>query len=181
MLPACMHVARMHAGAVKPPCGLQDIRHGPRCDGTRRFPACQDAAEYFQHLLEIMTRSERAASGRLGASAGDAPTAAPAAAPTAAAFQFAIEDRIVCGESGRVSYRRTPANMLSLGIDLAAATNADELEEHRVGKTLNAGMHWGMPRLTRHTAHLSHASSLERVHWTGSAPRDMHGSARHGP
>jgi ubiquitin carboxyl-terminal hydrolase 5/13 len=83
----------------------------------------QDAAEYFQHLLEVMSRSERAAAQRLGA---------PSAAPTAAAFQFAIEDRIECGESGRVSYTRTPANMLALDIDVHAATNRDELEEYQV-------------------------------------------------
>ena len=87
----------------------------------------QDAAEYYQHLLDVMTRSERVSSERLGSAADTS------ASPTAAAFQFAIEDRIVCGESGAVSYRRTPANMLSLDIDPAAATNADELEEHRVG------------------------------------------------
>ena len=38
-----------------------------------------------------------------------------------------------CAESGRVSYRRTPSNVLALDIDPAAATNSGELEEYQVG------------------------------------------------
>lgn len=86
----------------------------------------QDAVEYFQHLLEVMARSERASGGRLGDNVPDL-------APTSAAFQFAVEDRVRCAESGRVSYRRTPSNVLALDIDPAAATNSGELEEYQVG------------------------------------------------
>jgi hypothetical protein len=84
----------------------------------------QDAVEYFQHLLEVMTRAERAAGGRLSS---------PGEPPTAAAFGFQVEDRVQCSESGRVSYKRTPANVLSLDIDPDAATNKDELDEYKVG------------------------------------------------
>ena len=89
------------------------------------MPAAQDAVEYFQHLLEVMTRSERASANRLG-------DGAHALASTSAAFQFAVEDRVRCAESGFVSYKRTPANVLALDIDPGAATNTDELEEYQV-------------------------------------------------
>ncbi|KAK9828649.1 hypothetical protein WJX72_001313 [[Myrmecia] bisecta] len=80
----------------------------------------QDASEYFQHLLEFMTRAERAAAQRLGIA--EAP-------PTADAFKFEMEDRIQCGESGRVSYKRSVSTLLGLDIPLEAATNKEELEE----------------------------------------------------
>lgn len=86
-----------------------------------RIPA-QDAVEYFQYLLEVMSRAERAAGQRL---------APPGALPTAAAFNFRIEDRVQCSESGAVSYKHTPANVLPLYIDLAAATNKEELEVYK--------------------------------------------------
>ena len=94
-------------------------------------PGChvclQDAVEYFQHLLEVLSRAERSAGQRLG----------PAATkPTAAAFRFQVEDRVQCSESGRVSYRRTPQNVLALDIDPEAATNKDELEEYKVNLRL---------------------------------------------
>lgn len=95
----------------------------------------QDAVEYFQHLLDIIARSERASADRLGGAAAAQPPP-----PTAAAFQFAIEDRIACRESGRVSYKRTPANVLPLDIDPAAATNSAELEEYRVRCSIFAGL-----------------------------------------
>ena len=43
--------------------------------------AFQDAMEYFQHLLEYMSRCERSAAGRLGE---------PMAPPTADAFRFEV-------------------------------------------------------------------------------------------
>lgn len=79
--------------------------------------------EYFQHLLEVLSRAERSAGQRLG-------PAAPQ--PTATAFGFQVEDRVQCSESGRVSYRRTPQNVLALDIDPQAATNKQELEEYKV-------------------------------------------------
>ncbi len=47
----------------------------------------QDALEYFQHLLELMTRAERAAGSRL--SGGDV----AAVGPSAEVFAFQLEDR----------------------------------------------------------------------------------------
>ena len=41
----------------------------------------QDAMEYFQHLLEYMSRCERSAAGRLGE---------PTTPPTADAFRFEV-------------------------------------------------------------------------------------------
>jgi len=72
----------------------------------------QDAVEYFQHLLDVMTRAERAASSRV--SAGP---------PTAAQFTFEIEDKLTCVESGNVRYSTRKDNILSLGIPLDKATN----------------------------------------------------------
>lgn len=50
-----------------------------------RPSAPQDALEFFQYLLELMTRAERAAGVRLGCDAGGA--------PTADAFAYQLEDR----------------------------------------------------------------------------------------
>ena len=47
--------------------------------------APQDALEFFQYLLELMTRAERAAGARLGCDDGGA--------PTADAFAYQLEDR----------------------------------------------------------------------------------------
>lgn len=85
----------------------------------------QDAVEYFQHLLEVLSRAERAAGQRLGP-AGNV--------QTAAAFSFQVEDRVQCSESGRVSYKGTPQNVLALDIDPQAATNKEELEDYKVGR-----------------------------------------------
>lgn len=77
----------------------------------------QDAVEYLQHLLEMLTRAERGAGARL-----------PPGPPTAAEFRFDTEDRILCTETGRLSYRRAPAYWLGLEIPLAAAVNQDALK-----------------------------------------------------
>ncbi len=82
--------------------------------------------EYFQHLLDVLSRAERSAGERLGPAAGQ---------PTAAAFGFQVEDRVQCSETGRVSYRRTPQNVMALDIDLEAAVNKEELEEYKVWLT----------------------------------------------
>lgn len=52
----------------------------------------QDALEFFQYLLELMTRAERAAGARLGPDA--------AGAPTADAFAYQLEDRKQVGFRG---------------------------------------------------------------------------------
>ena len=51
---------------------------------VRAFCAVQDAVEYFQHLLDIINRTERGAAERLG---GDG------VPPTAAAFTFLVSLR----------------------------------------------------------------------------------------
>jgi hypothetical protein len=78
-------------------------------------------------LQDVLRRAERWAGQRLGPAATQ---------PMAAAFGFQVEDRVQCSESGRVSYRRTPQNVLALDIDPEAATNKDELEEYKVNLRL---------------------------------------------
>lgn len=80
----------------------------------------QDAREYFQFLLEVMTRAERSSMHRLGQ---------PHQSPTADAFKFELEDRIQCVESGRLSYKRSLTNVLAMDIPVDAATNKEELED----------------------------------------------------
>ena len=86
----------------------------------------QDATEYLQHLLEVMTRAERAAGDRL-------PHSGPPAGPTARAFDVGVESRVQCGTSGAVSYTREATNVWSLSIPLDAMTNRAELEASQVG------------------------------------------------
>lgn len=82
----------------------------------------QDAVEYFQHLLELITRSEHSNSERLALN--EQP-------PAATAFNFKVEDRIQCMESGRVSYRQVVSNVLSLEIPLDAVTNQAEVDSYK--------------------------------------------------
>lgn len=71
-----------------------------------------------------MTRAERAGIQRLGN---------PNEGLTAAAFEYGIETRVQCSESGRVSYKRdAPTNVLSLNVPLDAAANKDAVEEYQV-------------------------------------------------
>lgn len=90
----------------------------------------QDAEEYFQHVLEVMTRAERAAGARLSSS--DATNGA-SAEPTARAFQWQSEDRIQCSQSGCVSYPTATTSTLSLNIPVESATNKAELSAFKVG------------------------------------------------
>lgn len=94
------------------------------CKESAKLSGCvQDAREYFQHLLEVMSRSERSSMQRLGAA--DQPASADA-------FKFELEDRIQCLETGRVSYKRSLGNILAIDIPMDAATNKDELEDYQV-------------------------------------------------
>ena len=79
----------------------------------------QDAVEYFQHLLDVMTRAERANSARLS----EGP-------PTAEQFGFAIEDKITCVESGNVRYSSRKENVLSLEVPVNKATNKASLDAY---------------------------------------------------
>lgn len=56
----------------------------------------QDAREYLDHLMEVMSRAERAAAGSGGG--------ASAAASVPALFKFQMEERIQCGESNMVRH-----------------------------------------------------------------------------
>eukprot|EP00752_Nemacystus_decipiens_P002407 g2270.t1 len=84
----------------------------------------QDAAEYMQHLLEFMRRSERSSAGRLGGG--------EAAVNTASLFQFKLVDRLQCQQSGTVKYTPQAAdNLLSLQIPVEAAVNKNEVEAYK--------------------------------------------------
>ncbi|CAG9463821.1 unnamed protein product [Pedinophyceae sp. YPF-701] len=74
----------------------------------------QDAAEYLQHLLDLLTRAE----SQLDAESR----------PSEDQFSASVEVRTVCSETGAVSYKVNPENILSLGIPMEAATNAADVE-----------------------------------------------------
>ncbi|KAL4452659.1 hypothetical protein ABPG75_008321 [Micractinium tetrahymenae] len=78
----------------------------------------QDAEEYWGHLLEVITRAELAAGGRL-------PGAAEA--PSAGLFKFGTEDRIQCTETGRVAYKPGTSTCLGLQIPREAGLNREEV------------------------------------------------------
>ncbi len=82
--------------------------------------------EYFQHLVELITRAEHTATtaGRLHGP------------PTSALFRFLLEDRIACVTSGCVRYKQGSSNVLGLPIPLDAAVNKQELEEYKVRGTI---------------------------------------------
>jgi ubiquitin carboxyl-terminal hydrolase 5/13 len=86
----------------------------------------QDAGEFFQHLLESMTRAERIGASRLGGNSDFV--------PTSAMFKFEFEDRVQCEQTGQVRYVSRPDNMLSLPIPVNAATNKHLVEEYEARK-----------------------------------------------
>lgn len=81
----------------------------------------QDAVEYFQHLLEVMTSAEHAAGNRLG---GDLKSISE--------FEFEVEERIECDVSGKVRYKTSRENVLPLGVPVELATNAVEIAEREL-------------------------------------------------
>lgn len=94
-----------------PDCGLKHV-------------AAQDASEYFQYLLSIMSKAERISGTRLGQ------TSEPSMSATA--FEFGIETKVQCVESGRVSYKRdAPTNILSLNIPMDAAANKKQVDQYK--------------------------------------------------
>lgn len=105
------------AVAVQPRMFKQLIGRGHAEFSTGRQ---QDAVEYFQHLLETMTRAEFAAKDRLAGAPGG---------PTAAQFEFDVEERVACVESGAVKYNVRKENVLPLMVPVDAATNAAALAE----------------------------------------------------
>ncbi|KAG1658938.1 hypothetical protein FOA52_007130 [Chlamydomonas sp. UWO 241] len=82
----------------------------------------QDALEYFQHLLAQVSRCEHANGERLGLSS---------APPTKGLFTFEYEDRVQCGESAHVSYKRREDNVVQMDIPMEAAVNKDEVESYK--------------------------------------------------
>eukprot|EP00039_Didymoeca_costata_P011499 m.161936 g.161936 ORF g.161936 m.161936 type:complete len:804 (+) comp15194_c0_seq3:191-2602(+) len=85
----------------------------------------QDAAEYFQHLLEVMERSERTTASRLGGNN-----------PTSSLFEATIEERIQCGESKKVAYKMGKQNVIGIKIPIEAALNGKEYQEYQERKRL---------------------------------------------
>lgn len=79
----------------------------------------QDAAEFFQHFLDMLSRAERPALGlRL-----------PFGKPFARFFEFVFEERYECSNTKAVSYKqRSGHNLLALPVRLEDAENAAEIE-----------------------------------------------------
>eukprot|EP00616_Rhizochromulina_sp_CCMP1243_P005857 CAMPEP_0118975056 /NCGR_PEP_ID=MMETSP1173-20130426/14328_1 /TAXON_ID=1034831 /ORGANISM="Rhizochromulina marina cf, Strain CCMP1243" /LENGTH=845 /DNA_ID=CAMNT_0006924877 /DNA_START=18 /DNA_END=2555 /DNA_ORIENTATION=- len=86
----------------------------------------QDAAEYFQHLLNTLDRVERGATARFTAAMSDQEAAVQ---PSSHAFTFGMQSRLECTESHTVRYKVEPSNLLSLDIPLEAAMNKEEVDE----------------------------------------------------
>ncbi len=106
-------------GAVKPRAFKSLVGRGhPEFSSARQ----QDAHEFFGHLLEVMARAERSAGARLPGAAD---------APSSKLLEFAIETRIECTESHRVTYKPEATTVLSLEIPLEAATNKAEVEQSK--------------------------------------------------
>ncbi|TYZ61068.1 hypothetical protein PybrP1_001533 [[Pythium] brassicae (nom. inval.)] len=89
----------------------------------------QDAVEYLQHLLGVLTRSERAAAGRVGALLAGADDARDL--PTASLFKFVFEDRVECLASNKVKCVARDDAFVQLQIPVDAATNASQVREQK--------------------------------------------------
>lgn len=91
----------------------------------------QDAVEYFQYLLDVMTRAERVSAHRLGPLLpGDSATSAEL--PTASLFKYKLEDRVKCMVSNQVKYVSRDDMLLQLQIPLETATNAMQVNAYQV-------------------------------------------------
>jgi ubiquitin carboxyl-terminal hydrolase 5/13 len=109
--------AGAHESAVNPRMFKNLVGRGHAEFSTGRQ---QDAVEFFQHLLEQMTREEHKAKARLG----DAP-------PTASQFEFEVEEKTTCVESGAVRYVTRRDNVLPLDVPVESATNAAAVSEFK--------------------------------------------------
>ena len=83
----------------------------------------QDAVEYFQHLLEVMTRAERKDAERLGTKDDGK--------RSARRFEFDVEEKTTCAVSGSVRYVKRRENVLPLEVSVSSATNLREIEAER--------------------------------------------------
>lgn len=84
----------------------------------------QDAAQYFQYLLEKLDRAEMGAAGdRLKGKDGGASLV------SSHLFSYQTETRLVCEADGKIKYKQSPSEtMLSLRIPKAAAAKPDDAE-----------------------------------------------------
>ena len=89
----------------------------------------QDAVEFLQHFLDLLTRAERAGADRVAAAdaAAGAALAATPPTPTSDALRFVMEERVACGATGAARYTSAESTVLSLDIPLDAATNAADV------------------------------------------------------
>lgn len=81
----------------------------------------QDALEYLQHLLSAIRRSERNSSDA-GAGAGD----------VSKLFDFTLQEKLKCMQSGKFRLRSIVNNVLSLSIPVERAVNASAVEEYQL-------------------------------------------------
>eukprot|EP01132_Coremiostelium_polycephalum_P004690 gene4690-5858_t len=88
----------------------------------------QDALEYFQYVLEAISRHER---HRPSWIKDDDPTKV---------FSFQIQDRIECGTSHKVKYTKRFENVLSLPVPLEASTNKDEVAAYEASLQATGGV-----------------------------------------
>jgi ubiquitin carboxyl-terminal hydrolase 5/13 len=79
----------------------------------------QDAAEFFQYLLQLIERHEHAKGDHVDVSK---------------LFQFNTEDRLQCTRSNQVRYSYVEQNMLSVGIPLELAVNKDEVAAYEAAE-----------------------------------------------
>mmetsp|Transcript_1729 Transcript_1729/g.5222 ORF Transcript_1729/g.5222 Transcript_1729/m.5222 type:complete len:830 (+) Transcript_1729:24-2513(+) len=84
----------------------------------------QDAMDFFQYLMELLTRAERVAGDRLY-SRGD-----KAENRSEDLFRFQIEERLEDNQSGNVKYTSRTENVLSLVIPTEAAENIEVVREY---------------------------------------------------
>ncbi|KAI9911296.1 hypothetical protein PsorP6_009052 [Peronosclerospora sorghi] len=91
----------------------------------------QDAVEYLQHLLDVMTRAERVGANRLGPLLPD-DRATSQELPTENLFKFKLQDRVQCLASQKVRYVTREELMLQVQIPLDAATNASQVSAYHV-------------------------------------------------
>jgi uncharacterized UBP type Zn finger protein len=86
----------------------------------------QDAREYLDHLMDVISRAERAAAS--GGGGGSATASVPAL------FKFQTEERIQCSESGMV--RRTPQLALNAAMHrvVSCCSSNTQLQHMKTGE-----------------------------------------------
>lgn len=82
----------------------------------------QDALEYFDFLMELITRIEHA--GRTNSRINVEST------PLPSLFRYDVESRYHIADSGKIMYKTSPETALRLNIPIDAATNGDEVSAY---------------------------------------------------